>query len=170
MEEVEEKMLYILVVLSFLIHIWIFLKVIPTCLNVKRMASNFLCSKTSMRSWIFWFPLSSSSFLFISFSFCSEKETYWSNAFLFTWEYFFSSWLLFSSCLNSCFWDIFLYLSKASEGRDPNSRIFFVHSSIFCWRTVCLLAIFSNSLLSSSILSWISRSRNLRNTCLNVYQ
>ena len=38
-----------------------------------------------------WYPLSSSSFRFINFSFCSEKLTNWSNAFLFTWLYFFSS-------------------------------------------------------------------------------
>lgn len=55
-------------------------------------------------------PLSSSSFLITSFSFCSEKEMNWSRAFLFTWEYFFNSIFAVSSFLNSClvgkFWNV----------------------------------------------------------------
>ena len=112
---------------SFLKTSW---KYLETCLKVKRIASNFLCSKTSMRSWIFLWPRSSSSFLAISFSLSSEKEMNWSKAFLLTCEYFFNSVLAFSSCLNSCFCDMFLYLLKASVGKEPNSRIFLVQSSI----------------------------------------
>ena len=38
-----------------------------------------------------WYAVSSSAFRFMSFSFCSEKLTNWSNAFLLTWLYLFSS-------------------------------------------------------------------------------
>jgi len=79
-------------------------------------------------------PRSISSFLDINFSFCSEKEINWSRAFLFTCEYFFNSEFAFSNCLNNCLLDIFLYLLNASVGKEPNSRIFFVHSWILAWK------------------------------------
>ena len=59
---------------SFLKTSW---KYLDTCLNVKRIASNLRCSSTSMRSWIFLWPLSNSSFLDINFSFSSLNEINW---------------------------------------------------------------------------------------------
>lgn len=74
-----------------------------TCLKVNWIASCFFCSKWSIKSTMAWWARSNSSCREISFSFCSEKLTYWSRAFLFTWLYFFSSllhwWSFFHNCI-----------------------------------------------------------------------
>lgn len=72
-----------------------------TCLKVNWMASYFRSSSTFISSMIDLYPLSNSSCRFINFSFCSEKFTNWSNAFLLTWLYFFNSVLHCSSFRNN---------------------------------------------------------------------
>lgn len=55
----------------------------------------------------------------------------------------------FITCFKLKVW----YFSKASCGSEPNSRIFFMHSSFFLRSMPCLLVIFS-----SSFVSWLMAS------------
>ena len=156
-----------------------------TCLKVNWIASYFRSSSTFISSMIDLYPLSNSSCRFINFSFCSEKFTNWSKAFLLTWLYFFNSVLHCSSFRNNykekkkhkltcreicneisylkstrftCLRLSVWYFSNASWGSDPSSRIFFIHSSFFFSSMPCLFVIFSNSLVSWFIASMCSFS------------
>mmetsp|Transcript_18892 Transcript_18892/g.60683 ORF Transcript_18892/g.60683 Transcript_18892/m.60683 type:complete len:437 (-) Transcript_18892:1015-2325(-) len=110
------------------------LKFLATCLNVLSMASSFLRSSAEMSSRIFSSPRLSSSCRLWSSSRCSVKFMYWSSAFLFTCPYFFRLSLQRASILCSSLSVFWRYFSKASLGREPSSRIFFMSSSRFCRR------------------------------------
>lgn len=96
-----------------------------TCSSENYQLPKELCLQIawSSSSWFTWYPLSSSSFRFINFSFCSEKLTNWSSAFLLTWLYFFSSSLHWCSFFHS--WqhnksNLLLIINNSTAKRDQH--------------------------------------------------
>mmetsp|Transcript_30826 Transcript_30826/g.67304 ORF Transcript_30826/g.67304 Transcript_30826/m.67304 type:complete len:495 (+) Transcript_30826:554-2038(+) len=114
------------------ISLKISLKCMATPRKVRSMSSSFLRSSPSISSRILSLLFSTSACRRFRSSRCSVNCRNWSSAFLLTWENFLKASLHCCSMRCSSLAALPLYLSKALEGSDPSSRIFFCRSSRFC--------------------------------------
>ena len=100
------------------------LKCLLTPRNVRLIASSFFWSKLSIRSLTFSALWSNSSLRFNNRTRVSLKCTYWSNAFLFTCEYFVSLLFILSNAFSNEEADRFVnFFNSDGGGNEPSSCI-----------------------------------------------
>mmetsp|Transcript_24707 Transcript_24707/g.72479 ORF Transcript_24707/g.72479 Transcript_24707/m.72479 type:complete len:214 (+) Transcript_24707:822-1463(+) len=125
------------------------------------MASSFWRSRAFTSSWMEVAPSSSSRFRSMSASRCSLKFTYWSSAFLFTWEYLVSAWFTLCNFFMSSLTEKDAWASSSAAGKEPSCWIFFRFSSRFWTSMERLFSCFSVSFSASARASWSAASAAL---------
>mmetsp|Transcript_37096 Transcript_37096/g.104699 ORF Transcript_37096/g.104699 Transcript_37096/m.104699 type:complete len:244 (-) Transcript_37096:945-1676(-) len=142
-------------------------KCFATPLKVRSMASSLRMSSARTSSLIFTSPACSSACRLRRSSRCSVNVTYCSSAFLLTWLNCLSSSPTFLRRRWRSFVPLFLYFSKASDGRLPSSRIFFDTSS--CRWLYCVRRDSSVSSLRSCSLALSSRASLAASCCSSSF-